>query len=270
MPELPEVETVRLMLLKSLPRTGIVDIKVLYPKIIRNVTVDDFIRRLKGAILEDVKRKGKYLIFIFDQEYLISHLRMEGKYHFASEYLPAKHDHILFIWSNTTLAYNDTRKFGTMHLYHKTTDIYNVYPLKEVAIDANDEGLSSTYLQQKLGKKNIAIKSALLDQSVISGLGNIYVDEVLFRSRINPLKKASEISLEETQKIIIEAKHTLEKAITLGGTTIKSFSSGSIHGRFQNELQIHNQKICSVCGMNIKKIIVGGRGTYYCESCQKL
>ncbi len=269
MPELPEVETVRQMLLKTLPKTEIKDVVVLYPKIIQNLKKEDFINELRGAKIIDIKRQGKYLIFEFDKIYLISHLRMEGKYFFNQNYQAKKHDHLLFIWEEGTLVYNDTRKFGTMHLFSKDLDIKKIPPLNKLALDANDSRVTQAYLEQKLAKKNIYLKTSLLDQSIISGLGNIYVDEVLFRAKISPLRKANTLSSEEISQIIEEAKKTLNEAIALGGTTIRTFTSGTIHGRFQNELKIHHQQVCPSCENKVKKIFVGGRGTYYCNNCQK-
>ena len=120
--------------------------------------------------------------------------------------------------------------------------------------------------------KKLPIKTVLLDQSIICGIGNIYDDEILFMSKIHPLRKACNISIEECDTIIKNTRVVLEKAIKLGGTTIKSFtSSEGVHGLFQNELLVHGKvgQKCPECSKVIEKIKVGGRGTYYCEYCQK-
>ena len=121
-----------------------------------------------------------------------------------------------------------------------------------------------------VNKKSMPIKSILLDQKVISGLGNIYVDEVLYLSKLNPLKAGKLITKEDIENIIKNSIIVLNKATCLGGTTVHSFqSSHGVTGRFQNELLVHTKKECAICGCQINKIKVGGRGTYYCPSCQK-
>ena len=128
------------------------------------------------------------------------------------------------------------------------------------------------YLYQKIHSKKLPIKTVLLDQSIISGIGNIYDDEILFLSKISPLRKACDVSLEECDSILSNTKKVLDRAVKLGGTTIKSFtSSEGVHGLFQNELMIHGRvgEPCKNCKSLIVKIRVGGRGTYYCLKCQR-
>ena len=270
MPELPEVETVRRVLLEIIPPEPIQDIIVNYPKIIQNVSVKEFTLRLKGEQLRNIDRKGKYLILHFRQEILISHLRMEGKYRFEKVLVPGKHDHILFQWPSGCLCYSDTRKFGTMHLFHREEDIFNLTPLNKIGPEPFDEGMTPTYLKQQFAAKKQAIKSTLLDQHIISGLGNIYVDEVLFRARIHPQRPTNTISDDELNLIIIEARAVLKEAIDCGGTSIRTFSIGAMHGRFQHQLLIHGKQLCPHCQAPIEKIKVGGRGTYHCKHCQRL
>jgi formamidopyrimidine-DNA glycosylase len=124
----------------------------------------------------------------------------------------------------------------------------------------------------KYKNKKSPIKTVILDQSIIVGIGNIYADEILFLSKVNSLKKSSDLNNKELQSIIDNTKKVLAKAIELGGTTIRTYSApGGIHGRFQQELLVHNQegKPCTVCSSKIIKIKVNGRGTYYCPKCQK-
>ncbi|MFA6889762.1 MAG: DNA-formamidopyrimidine glycosylase [Bacilli bacterium] len=268
MPELPEVETVRQMLLASLPRTPITNIQIYYSKIIQNVSEIQFRSRLIGQSLIDIDRRGKYLIFIFNDVILISHLRMEGKYRFEEHLEATRHDHIVFSWEQGMLAYNDTRKFGTMHLFSREENVWIQPPLSRVGPEPFDDGMSVAYLKSRFEGRLRPIKSSLLDQTIISGLGNIYVDEVLFRVRIHPEKPTSLVSEKEIATIIEVSRAVLGEAIACGGTTIRTFSSGSIHGRFQQKLLIHGKKVCPICGVPIQKIVVGGRGTYCCKNCQ--
>lgn len=271
MPELPEVETVKNTLKLNILNKKIIDVKVNYSKIIQNVSEVEFINKLKDQSFIDVLRKGKHLIFVLNDYYLIGHMRMEGKYFLMHEEEINKHDHIIFEFEDSNLRYNDTRKFGTMFLYEKDIDIYNVKPLSNVGYEPFEEGMTKEYLYSKIGNLNKAIKTVLLDQSIISGLGNIYVDEVLFMSGLHPETKANLLDLVKCEEIIKNSIIVLNKAIKLGGTTIRSFqSSHDISGRFQNELLVHTKEICPNCNLKIKKIRVGGRGTYVCENCQKI
>ena len=275
MPELPEVETVRRSLIDLIIGKKIKSIDVFYERIIQS-DVNEFKTCLVGETFNDISRYGKYLIFILDNYIILSHLRMEGKYFLkeSQEELPKEnHEHIIFNFTDgSTLRYNDTRKFGTMELF-KTTDVSVVRkmaPLNKLGIEPISGELSVDYLKEKFKNKKEPIKSALLDQTIITGLGNIYVDEVCFMSRINPNMQACALNDDEIEKIIKSSKAVLEKAIAFGGTTIKSFvSSHAATGLFQNELLVHTKEICPVCGDKIVKIRVGGRGTYYCPSCQK-
>ena len=154
----------------------------------------------------------------------------------------------------------------------KKDRVYDERPLCCLGLEPWDDNLNYNYLKDKLKNKKLPIKTILLDQSIIVGIGNIYADEILFKSRINPLKKGSELNKKELDNIIKYTKEILEEAIKEGGTTIKSYeSSRGVHGKFQNNLLVHNHENdkCKVCKSIIKKIKVNGRGTYFCPSCQK-
>ena len=179
-----------------------------------------------------------------------------------------KHEHVIFTFTdNSELRYHDTRKFGKMYLILKG-DVYSSKPLNELGLEPWDKKLTVDYLREKFNDK--PIKTLLLDQRIITGIGNIYADEILFQSKINPLKGGSKLTRKNLSDIIEYTRSTLEEAIKLGGTTIKSYTSAKgVHGLFQNELLVHTKTICPICGRTILKINVGGRGTYYCPKCQK-
>ena len=269
MPELPEVETVKEVLKSQIINQTILDVVVNYPKMIENMDYLDFIEKLKNQTILDIKRRGKWLLFELNDYYLLSHLRMEGKYYiknFNDEV--TKHQHVIFKFKDFELRYNDTRKFGRMYLLDKK-NIYNTKPLNELGYEPWDDKLNVDYLKIRYQNKENPIKTVLLDQSIIVGIGNIYADEILYLSKINPYKKAKTLSNEELKNIIINTKNVLEKAIKLGGTTIKSYtSSEGVHGKFQTELLVHTKKICP-CNHKVIKVKINGRGTYYCEKCQK-
>ena len=268
MPELPEVETVKEKLKKELLHKRINDIKIFYNGIIAT-DLNDF-NNIKNQEIIDITRRGKFLIFELSDYYLVSHLRMEGKYFIKNNDDEInKHDHVVFYFDNFILLYNDTRKFGKMYLVTKDK-LYIDTPLAKLGLEPWDKSLNSNYLKDKFSC-NIAIKTLLLDQSIITGIGNIYADELLFLSKINPCKKGKELTKKELDKIIENTKIVLEQGIKNRGTTIHSFSSLGIIGDNQSHLLVHTKEgePCSCCGNIIKKIKVNGRGTYYCPKCQK-
>ena len=268
MPELPEVETVRRTLELAIQNEEIIEVKDYYTKIITN-DVLEFKKQILNQKINRIDRMGKYLIFILDQDVMIIHLRMEGKFFIKTSEPLLKHEHIVFKFkSGRELRYHDVRKFGTITLLPKDTYL-ETYPLNQLAPEPKDIGLNKFY--ETLQKKRIEIKAVLLDQHIISGLGNIYVDETLFLARIHPTRLANTISLDEAKKIIESAIQVLDKATKLGGTTIRSYTSSlGVHGRFQNELNVHMRKDlpCPICQTKIIKMKVKGRGTYVCPSCQ--
>jgi len=273
MPELPEVETVKETLKHLIVGKTIGQVIVKYDRIIRNMTMGDFQNQLKGQTLCDIGRFGKYLFFHFEKVTLISHLRMEGKYFLKSaEDLIEKHEHIIFNFTDeTSLRYHDTRKFGTMELVPLGEQLYSKSLLK-MGLEPFDEQFTVAYLQSKIKKSIRPLKSFLLDQNNVSGLGNIYVDEVLFLAKLHPETKINELSTTELQAVVDASKKVLSKAVELGGTTIRSYlSSLGVSGRFQNELNVHMRQAeqCHLCNTSIIKIKVGGRGTYLCPTCQK-
>lgn len=272
MPELPEVETVKETLKRQVLNKRIIDVKVNYTNIIEYPDIDIFKKNIKNQTIHDIQRRGKWLIFCLDDYCLLSHLRMEGKYFIREKNDNYnKHEHIGFIFDdNSELRYQDTRKFGRMHLIKKD-ELYTKKPLNELGLEPWDKDLTNNYLKEKYKNKKLPIKTVILDQSIIVGIGNIYADEVLFLSRINPLKKSYLLSDKELNNIIDNTKIILEKAIDEGGTTIRSYtSSEGVHGRFQHSLLVHNHEgdKCPNCKSTIIKIKVGGRGTYYCPNCQ--
>ena len=266
MPELAEVETVRNVLKEKILHKKILDIKIIYPKMIES-NIDDFKTHLIGDEFIDIKRKGKYLIFETNNNYLISHLRMEGKYFIKKENEEInKHEHVIFYFKDFTLRYHDTRKFGRMNLIKKE-DIE--YYFKNIGPDANSN-IDKTYLYNKIKNKNIPIKTLLLDQSIISGLGNIYVDEVLFKAKINPNIHGNKLNENDCNNILIASKDILDKAIKYKGTTIRSYTSSlGVYGEYQKYLNVHTKDICPVCNSIIAKEKIGGRSTYFCPNCQR-
>jgi formamidopyrimidine-DNA glycosylase len=275
LPELPEVETVRKTLKKLVVNKTIKDITVNWPKIIKNpAEVEQFVDALIGETIVDVGRRGKFLIIYTSNFALVSHLRMEGKYGLYPKDEPYdKHTHVLFHFTDgTELRYRDVRKFGTMHLYKKG-DEFLTEPLIGLGPEPFSDEFTVEYLEKKLVKTNRKIKTALLDQKVFVGLGNIYVDEALFRAGIHPERLANTLHKNEITLLHREIVATLSEAVKKGGSTIRSYvnSQGEI-GMFQLELYAYGRKgeECKRCGTPLEKTTVGGRGTHYCPQCQKI
>ena len=273
MPELPEVETVKESLKQKLIGKRILKATVYHDNIIEYPTVNVFFKKIAGQKITEMSRYGKWLIFELESDYLLSHLRMEGKYFFRNSIeVRNKHEHVIFTLDDgTELRYMDVRKFGKMHLIPKDK-IHEIGPFLEMGLEPWDKQLTIEYLKQKYAHKKIPIKTALLDQSIIVGIGNIYANEILFLSHINPLKSSNLLTESELKNIIKNTQEVLEKAIKKGGTTIRSYTSvDGVHGLFQQELYVHKKegRPCKKCQTTIIKTRVGGRGTYYCPNCQK-
>ncbi len=271
MPELPEVETVKKGLIEKVKGRTIIRCRVLWDGIIAYPSKEEFVKEIANQTINDITRRGKFLMFILDDYYLISHLRMEGKYFIKDYDEPlSKHDHVIFTLDNAEeLRYNDTRKFGKMHLVKK--DELAKTPIAKLGKEPWDEELTSEYLSRKMNNKK-AIKTLLLDQSIITGIGNIYADEILFLSKIHPETRGCDLTKKNLLDIIENTRNILAKAIEKGGTTIHSYTAvNGITGLFQQELLVHGKKdeLCPNCKTKIVKIVVGTRGTYYCPKCQK-
>ncbi len=269
MPELPEVQTVLDTLEGQIKDRQITKIKILYEPIV-SCPKTVFVKKLTGQHFRGFKRRGKYLLFEMDDITLVSHLRMEGKYFILDDSVPLnKHDHVIFYLDDgTQLRYNDVRKFGRMELIEKR-DEYDDF--KDLGPEPFSGKFSPSYCREYLSGRKMPIKQVLLDQSFVAGIGNIYADEILFAMKIDPRSPACSLDDDDIRNLISSARKILKKAIKAGGTTIRSYTSSlGVTGRFQLSLMVHTVRECPVCGSQIRKITVSGRGTYYCENCQVL
>ena len=271
MPEIAEVRTVANVLKKQILNKTIKDVKIIYKGIVTNGT-NYFKKCLIGNQILDIKTKGKWLLFYFKEYVLLSHLRMEGKYFIKNKKEKiTKHEHIIFEFEDFTLRYHDVRKFGKMTII-KRDEVDAFESLNKLGPEPFDNTLTKEYLYDKIHNKNLPIKSLLLDQTIINGLGNIYANEVLFASRINPTRQGKNININECQEIINASKKIVKKAIEEGGTTIRSYTSSlGVEGNYQKYLRVHmkEKENCPECNTKIEKIKVNGRSTYYCPKCQK-
>lgn len=271
MPELPEVETIKTLLKPIVISHQITSIDVLRKTTIQG-DIDGFVNGLVGETFTDVTRIGKFLIFhLTNDKVFLSHLRMEGKYYeIEKNEKNTRYARVVFHLDNDKkLCYDDSRCFGIM----KLTDESRWKNEKEIAqlgpepFDVEDV----SYLIKRTKGSSLAIKSTLLDQTLMTGLGNIYVDEVLYACQINPFTPAKLIKKEEWENIVKESKRILNGAIKAGGSTIRSYHPGKdIDGNFQTNLLAYGQKDndCPKCHHPMKFVKVNGRGTTYCPICQ--
>ena len=273
MPEKPEVITVAKSLEPLLVGREIVGCNVFWDNIIAAPTTDAFRENVIHHKILKIQTRGKFLVLDLDPYVLLIHLRMEGKFLFRQKEDPiGKHEHVEFLLDDgCSFRYHDVRKFGKMYLLEKDT-FEKQKPIQNLGLEYYDDCFTGPYLYTKIHALTKPIKTVLLDQSIIAGIGNIYANEILFLSKISPKRVASKVSKKECECLVQNTKKVLERAVQLGGTTIRSFtSSEGVHGLFQNELMIHGREgeTCPNCQNPILKEYVGGRGTYYCKRCQK-
>ena len=270
MPELPEVETVVRTLEHKIAGRTIKNVRVLWPNLIAYPETEAFCRQLVNQRFCKFGRRGKFLIFTLTDYVLVAHLRMEGKFYVYPEPTePVKHTHIVFELDQGELHYNDVRKFGRFELYARGESLA---VLEELGKEPFDPSLTGEQLKRFCRKKKTPIKSQLLDQHMIAGIGNIYANEICHAVRLFPETPSCFISEEKWDEIIAATARILKEAIEMGGTTIRSYTSSlGVTGLFQQKLAVHGQvsKPCPDCGTEIVKKFVEGRGTYYCPSCQK-
>ncbi len=267
MPELPEVETVLRTLETQIKDRKIIDIKVFYSPIVEDE--HHFKSSLINQHFKEFIRRGKFLIFKMDDVAFYSHLRMEGKYYLLTDKDPIdKHTHVIFYLDNgIELRYHDVRKFGRMGLI-PYKDNYDQF--KNLGPEPFSDSFNDIYIKDYLKNIKKPIKEVLLDQSFVAGIGNIYADEILWAIRVNPNRAANKLRKHEIAELIVQTRIILNNAIKAGGTTIRSYTSSlGVTGRFQLSLNCHTKTVCGRCNNEIKKIRIGGRGTYYCPKCQK-
>ena len=273
MPELPEVETI-----KNVLRPVVIGRKIIKIEVLRNSTIvgdtNSFVSSLTNQTFIDVSRIGKYLIFHLTNDLVfLSHLRMEGKYfELEKDEENTKHARVVFyLDNNKKLVYDDSRCFGIMKLSNESKYLNE----KEIKVLGPEPFniKSGKYLYEKSRKIKLAIKSFLLDQNIMTGLGNIYVDETLFKSGIHPHTPSNLLTVKDYETILENAKTTLNDAILSGGSTIKSYHpSKDIDGKFQTKLLVYGKKgqTCPKCGSIFRFTKTNGRGTTYCPNCQQI
>ena len=274
MPELPEVETVCRALSKVIKNSKIKKIEF-YRKDLRWQVKNNLEVTLKNNIFIDPYRRGKYILIPTntDKIFLI-HLGMSGQIRIKKKDIVQKHDHMRLIVENNNkhfiITYNDSRRFGYIDLFKKK-ELREHFLLSKIGVEPLGRELTIEYLQNNFKKRVINIKNALIDQKIIAGIGNIYASEILYKAKINPLRKVNSLSQNDLNSIITYTKIILKKSIDVGGTTIRDHMQpdGSL-GYFKQKLQVYgktNEK-CKTCNSFIVKEVISNRSTFICRHCQ--
>ncbi len=273
MPELPEVEVIRLELEPLVKGKTFATPVLQMPSTVHYPGPDIFVAALEGQTVETLGRRGKYLIFNLDRGILVVHLRMTGNLIFSSKGDLPRADRFLRVElpfaDGSMLQYSDMRRFGRLWLVKDLSELKNLV-LKNLGPDIYTELdlIQFKKLLEKSGKRNL--KALLLDQRCSAGMGNIYTDECLHLCHLHPEQQASALTMAETERLFQTIKQVLAMGIEHGGTSFRDYRNarGAI-GDFQNKLNVYGRKgeRCS-CGELIAKTVVAGRGTYYCPRCQ--
>ncbi len=275
MPEMPEVESIKRTLEKNINGQVIKNVIVLLPRMIKYPDSISYVKMLSGHKIKQIQRRGKYLIMQMDNEIMaVFHLRMTGRLCYVNKNKQEdKYERIIFELNNgDKLIYADTRTLGTLYCI-KPGELDKIKGLYELGPEPLSAEFTLEYLQSKLKNNRGKIKSFLLNQKNIAGLGNIYVDESLFLAGIYPETKACNINKKKAGKLIEAVNKVIKDGINDGGTTFRDYVNGKGEkGTHQEKLFVYgrDKKQCKKCGTIIEKIKVGGRGTCFCPHCQKL
>lgn len=273
MPELPEVETVRRGLEQLVLGKVISKVSVKVPNMVK-YDCQEFCLALEGQIIQELGRRGKYLLFDFGELVMISHLRMEGKYLLFNNLIPEnKHFHVYFTFTDgSTLVYQDVRKFGTFNLIGKS-QLDRFFLEKKIGPEPTKADFKLKPFERALLSSQKIIKPWLLDQSLVAGLGNIYVDEVLWAAKVHPMRLSNSLKKAEIKRIHDYTIAILALGIEMGGSTVRTYQNTlGMNGSMQDYLMVYGQKDkpCPRCGIAIQKIKVAGRGTHFCPRCQRI
>jgi formamidopyrimidine-DNA glycosylase len=272
MPELPEVETVRNELLPHVISRRITGVTLVWEGIVKEPSAEEFLSGVVGQKIEDITRRGKYLMVrLGSGEYLVIHLRMTGSLIVSpsSQEAPRFLRAIIHLDNETSIFFRDPRKFGVMRLANDTSDIE-----AKLGPEPLEEGFTTGVLAGILAGRKAPIKALLLNQKLIAGIGNMYADEALYASRLNPWQPGGSLSPKEIARLHNEIRRILWAAIENKGASVDTyFRPDGSKGSAQYEFKVAHGlggKTCSVCGGPIERGLVGNRGTYYCPRCQTL
>jgi formamidopyrimidine-DNA glycosylase len=275
MPELPEVETIRLALEPHLVGRRFERVDINDPRLVRPFEPMAVAAELEGERVAALDRRGKYLIVRFESgRVLLIHLRMTGSLRHAAAGSLADDPHrraVVKLDDGSDVAYRDVRRFGTWHLLEP--EEVDPYLRRRLGREPLERTFTTRRLAERLEGRKAPIKAALLDQRTVAGLGNIYVDEALWRAKLHPLRQARSLDEEEIARLTKGIRESLRAGIRRQGASLRDYSTpDGRRGRMQEEFRVYGREgePCPRCGTPIDKIRAGGRGTWYCPSCQQL
>lgn len=274
MPELPEVETVCRGLQPYLEHKIITNFKLNRGNL-RFAFPDNMEKITSGQYVQKIHRRAKYILIELANNYtLLIHLGMSGRFNISplTDYEQQKHDHVLIQSENHVMAYNDARRFGYMDLI-ETPTLFEHKHLNRLGVEPLSPSFNSDYFYQTAQKRKTPVKTLLLDQRFIAGIGNIYASEALFLAKIHPETASNTLTKRQCAKLVKAVKAVLEKAILAGGSTLKDHKQpNGKSGYFQHQFQVYgkNNQPCLTCKQPLLKIVQAGRSTFFCARCQKL
>lgn len=272
MPELPEVEVICRGLAPHLEGQRLLSVSFGKQKLRLPMPTRKAIASVRGETVASVKRRAKYIIITLENSAeIIIHLGMTGRLGLFPQGTPAaKHDHASWLLANQMeLRFNDTRRFGSVQISGPDDDHSVLFP--NCGPDPFWESFSGDYLHEKAHKRTLPVKNFLMDNRIVTGIGNIYASEILFATGINPGTPAGLIKLKDWQQIVIKSREILEEAIAQGGTTISDYvNSSGEKGYFQVRLKVYGRlgQPCRKCGELVQKSVIGGRASFFCPRCQ--
>ena len=275
MPELPEVETIRLKLEPHLIGRRFDRVEISDPRLVRPFEPDAVAAELEGERVSALERRGKYLIVRFDSgKALLIHLRMTGSLRHATKGKLGDDPHrraVVRLDDGSDVAYRDVRRFGTWQLLEPGE--LEPYLDERLGVEPLERAFTTRRLGQQLEGRRAPIKAALLDQRTVAGLGNIYVDEALWRAQVHPLRPAGTLDEDELARLTRAIKDALKTAVRRQGASLRDYSTpdGEL-GTMQDRFRVYDRegRPCQRCGTPIDKIRTAGRGTWYCPNCQRL
>jgi formamidopyrimidine-DNA glycosylase len=272
MPELPEVEVTRISFAEKIKKALILEVRTGKPL---RWPLGCSPQSLQGLRVQNVSRRGKYLIFHLDSGVLLMHLGMSGSLRFETRERPVLeklHDHFVLMTDKGTLTLNDPRRFGAVVYAQNLGDRMAQKLLSSLGLEPLEDTFTSDFLFKSLRGKKVSIKQALLGGQIVVGVGNIYASESLFKAGMRPTRQARLVTKAQCALLVQSIKDTLQRAIAVGGSTLQNFSDATgASGYFQQESFVYARRgeACRICKTLIKQIVQAQRSTFYCPFCQK-